>query len=75
MMEDELKTKIRNELSKLNWIDVLNDAISSRSTSWVKNPVMEWRNASDEIYMSVIKHLGLMYFGSTKKERVKDIKY
>lgn len=75
MMEDELKTKIRNELSKLNWIDVLNDAISSRSTSWVKNPVMEWRNASDEIYMSVIKHLGLMYFDSTKKEKVKDIKY
>lgn len=46
-----------NGLYKLNWIKILNEAIESRKTSWVKNPVIEWRNASDEILMAVIKSL------------------
>jgi hypothetical protein len=53
----ELKQKLYN----LNWIQILSNAIKSRPTSWNNEkfgtPVLEWRNASDEINYQVVKAL------------------
>ena len=46
--------KLRYKMAKLNWILILKAATDGRRTSWAENPVVEWRNASDEVYMAVI---------------------
>jgi len=52
---------LRFVLHNLEWIKILNNAIGSRPTSWnfseYNHPVIEWRNASDEICMALIKEL------------------
>ena len=48
-VREEEKNKFKHALYNLDWIQILNDAIKSRPTSWAENPVIEWRNASDEI--------------------------
>jgi len=47
--EDERK---RMRLTNKQWIQILKTAIDSRPTSWVKNPVIEWRNAADELMLA-----------------------
>jgi len=53
--------KLRIILHNLNWIQILDKAIKHRTTSWnfgsYNHPVVEWRNASDEICMAVINAL------------------
>lgn len=56
------KEKFQQELEdalwrKIDWIKLLSDAISNRKTSWNENPVIEWRNASDEIRSALIAEL------------------
>ena len=46
---------IHEDLYKLNWIKILKGAIDNRRSSWSEFPVKEWRNASDEIRLAVIK--------------------
>lgn len=46
---------IHEDLYKLNWIKILRNAIDNRRSSLGKFPVIEWRNASDEICLAVIK--------------------
>lgn len=54
----ESQTRLQpSDLYPLNWISILNRAIKSRPTSWSKNPVVEWRNASDEVCNAVISAL------------------
>lgn len=43
---------------RLDWIKILDSAIKARPLSWWGDqtpPVREWRNASDEIAMAVLK--------------------
>jgi len=42
----------RVKLTNKDWIQILKTAIESRPTSWVKNPVIEWRNAADELMLA-----------------------
>jgi hypothetical protein len=53
-LQDIDKERIKAKLARLDWIKILDNAIKSRPTSWNDNPVREWRNASDEVYMAVI---------------------
>lgn len=46
---EEERKLVRIELYQLDWIKILDIAIKSRPTSWGKDIVREWRNASDEI--------------------------
>lgn len=48
---------LKYDLYKLNWINILNEAIKSRPTSWSETPVREWRNAGDTICSSLIRAL------------------
>lgn len=50
-VEDDIKWR----LTKLNWIKILDGAIKNRPTSWNDDPVREWRNASDEIWGSIMR--------------------
>ena len=59
---------LRIELFQLDWIKILDRAIKMRPTSWKKDPVLEWRNASDEINFAVIRAL-------EEKEIIKPFKY
>ena len=63
-MIDKKKTKsenLRYILHSLDWIKILNNAVNNRKSSWnfqgFGNPVIEWRNASDEICMALINEL------------------
>lgn len=47
--ELEIREKIRQQLYRLDWIVILQKAIEARHTSWGKDVVREWRNASDEV--------------------------
>ena len=47
----------KSELACLDWIKILDDAIENRPTSWSEFPVSEWKNASDETFMSVLKEM------------------
>ncbi len=53
--------KLRTILHKLDWIQILDRAVKHRPTSWnfgsYNHPVVEWRNASDEVCMAVINAL------------------
>ncbi len=49
--------KLRLILHNLDWIKILDKAINHRKTSWKQDPVVEWRNASDEVCMAVINAL------------------
>lgn len=59
-----MKTQIdlRAELYKLDWIKIMQQAIESRPSSWNRSkpfecPILEWRNASDEVCYAVINAL------------------
>lgn len=54
--QDE-RDNLKHALYKLDWIQILNEAINSRPTSWAKDPVIEWRNASDQICSSTVTAL------------------
>jgi hypothetical protein len=47
---EETRETMRFELARLDWIKILDEAIKSRPTSWGKDIVCEWRNASDEVW-------------------------
>lgn len=49
--------KLKYDLARLDWIKILDKAIKSRPTSWRKNPVIEWVNASDEVMLALIHEL------------------
>lgn len=51
------KLELGYQLAQLDWILILDEAIKSRPRSWSNNPVVEWRNASDEVWMAVISAL------------------
>jgi hypothetical protein len=51
------KPLTRGDLYKLDWIKILSKAIEGRPTSWNIKPVLEWRNASDEICFAVVNAL------------------
>ncbi len=56
------KTKtisIAGLLGRLDWIEILDYAINKSilSTAWNKNPVKEWRNAGDSIYLAILNQL------------------
>ncbi len=53
MDKEELKQKIY----RLDWITILDEAIKGRPTSWAERPVHEYRNASDEVLMALIRHM------------------
>ena len=44
-------------IESLNWMKVLDEAVKSRPTSWNKDPIWEYRNASDEVKWAVKRHL------------------
>jgi hypothetical protein len=57
-MKEEPKTlDLELELHRLDWIQILYEAIKGRPTSWGKEPVTEWRNASDEVLFSLLHAL------------------
>ena len=47
---DRVVGAVRFDLARLDWIKILSRAIKSRPTSWGKDVVREWRNASDEVW-------------------------
>ncbi len=49
--KDEIKVKI----ARLDWIKILSEATKSRPTSWGKDVVREWRNASDEVWGALMR--------------------
>jgi hypothetical protein len=57
----EKAEKLRQILHNLDWIKILDKAVNHRKTSWnfqgYGHPVVEWRNASDEVCMAVINAL------------------
>lgn len=46
--------KLKYQMARMNWPKILNAAIEGRRTSWGDEPVREWRNAGDEVFMAVI---------------------
>ena len=60
-METNKSEKLREILHSLDWIKILDKAVNRRKTSWnfqgYGHPVIEWRNASDEVCMAVINAL------------------
>jgi len=50
-----LRDELRDDISKLNWARVLDEAIKSRPTSWKQDPVWEYRNASDEVKWAMMR--------------------
>lgn len=53
--EKEIRADISIDLYQLNWITILVEAIQSRQTSWGTDPVIEFRNASDEILGAMMR--------------------
>ncbi len=51
------KRELRRILFKLDWKEILYNAIKNRPTSWNENPVLEWRNASDTILSALLREL------------------
>ena len=51
---EKILITIYQKIYRLDWIKILHNATISRKTSWGKIPVMEWRNASDEVLMAFI---------------------
>lgn len=45
----ESRDLIRDQVARLNWIAILDEAIRMRPSSWPKHLLIEYRNASDEI--------------------------
>jgi len=44
-------------LYRLDWIEILREAIEMRRSSWGDRPVVEWRNASDEVCFALLRAL------------------
>ena len=51
------KSDLKVILFRLDWIKILNEAIEGRRSSWGERPVLEWRNASDEVNCAVVNAL------------------
>ena len=52
----EEREKVKYQLLKLDWIKILHEAIEGRKTSFGIYPIREWRNASDQICGSMVRH-------------------
>ena len=54
--EGQKKTeeRIHYKIWRLDWIKILDRAIKMRPTSWTERPVLEYRNASDEILCAMM---------------------
>lgn len=52
--EDRVREEIKTDLYQLDWIRILKRAIDSRPRSWSDNPVLEFRNASDEVLAAMM---------------------
>ena len=65
-----MKEELKKVLYGLDWMQILNKAIEGRKTSWnfgaYNHPVIEWRNASDEVCVAVVK--ALEEYEDNKKE-------
>ena len=71
----EERTRITYELGKLNWMHILRDAINNRPACWHKSSILQWRNASDEIYHALLKAgIKVGIFADTWKEASKVLK-
>jgi len=44
-------------LVSLDWIKILREAIEGRRSSWGERPVVEWRNAGDQVFSALIAEL------------------
>lgn len=51
---EEDRKEVEFKITRLDWIKILSGAIKMRPTSWGKDVVREWRNASDEIWGSLM---------------------
>jgi len=58
-MNKEMDKSLVSLLANLDWKKILHHAINEGvfNSAWNKNPVREWRNASDSIYCSILFHL------------------
>lgn len=56
-MGKEKDWEMRTLIHTLNWSKILHSAIESRKTSWRADPVIEWRNASDEVCMAFFREM------------------
>jgi len=75
----EEREKIHCKLYKLNWIEILGAAIDGRRSSWGDKPVIEWRNASDELLTALIRAMtaeGLVedVWGMDRLKKLKETK-
>ena len=61
MEKQTQEEKLRQILHNLDWFKIMQKAIDSRKTSWnfqgYGHPIIEWRNATDEVCMAVINAL------------------
>ncbi len=73
-VEERVESKMRYRLAQLDWIMILHNAIESRPTSWREDPVYEYRNASDEIWLQVHKEMGLSLFSEKQLKKLKKLK-
>lgn len=64
------KLELEYELALLDWIAILARAIESRPTSWGQDPVIEWRNASDEVCGALMQALEAKGLVLSLKEKV-----
>ena len=55
--EESEDTTLIGVLARLDWKEILRKSIERRKTSWSEQPVIEWRNASDCVYCSVVEAL------------------
>lgn len=69
------RESVRREIWQLDWIKIMNKAIKMRPTSWNKDPIREWRNASDEVVTSLMNEcVEKEIFKDQWKEALTDIK-
>ena len=55
MKKPKYSSQLSYDLARLDWILILHNAIESRPTSWGERPVVEWRNASDEVWSALMR--------------------
>lgn len=70
-LTDEQKVQLKTLLYRLDWIHILQEAVMLRRSSWGKDVVVEWRNASDCVSSAVIRALEEVGVLLTFKEEIK----
>lgn len=68
-----MNSKVEQVLYSLDWIKILHKAIENRRSSWGERPVVEWRNASDEVCSAVLVALREETGYDPWKEAMKDV--